>query len=110
MLALSAANTTHARVAEAFKTTLATVRQWWKRFQTNSGVGLIDAPRPGTPNTHRSLTATQRTKLERLTWRARINRHIALRAKIVPACAEGLVNLKVDNQLRTTPETCTPAG
>jgi hypothetical protein len=110
MLALPAANTTHARVAEDFKTTLATVRQWWERFQTNSGVGLVDAPRPGAPKADRSVTATQRTKLERLTWRARINRHIAVRAKIALACAEGLVNLKVDNQLRTTPETCTPAG
>lgn len=58
--------------------------------------------RTGRPKAPLTLTATERAELERLARRARTNRHLALRAKILLACASGLTNEAVATKLRTT--------
>ena len=49
-----------------------------------------------------TVSTTERTELDRLARRARTNRHLALRAKIVLGCATGLTNEAVARQLRTS--------
>jgi transposase len=56
--------------------------------------------RTGRPKTPLSLTDDERTELERLGRRARTNRHVALRAKIVLASATGASNVDVAAKLR----------
>ena len=48
------------------------------------------------------MTDAERPELERLARRARTNRHLALRARIVLACATGAANQAVAAKLRTT--------
>lgn len=58
--------------------------------------------RTGRPKTPLMVTDEQRTELERLARRARLNRNEALRARIVLASVEGLSNLDVAAKLRTS--------
>ena len=48
------------------------------------------------------VTDPQRVELERLARRARTNRHVAMRAKIVLASEQGLTNIAVAAKLRTS--------
>lgn len=48
------------------------------------------------------VTELQRHELERLARRARTNRHVALRAKIILASDQGLTNLAIAAKLRTS--------
>ncbi len=105
VLAVSAEGMTHALVADELGTGEATVRRWRKRFEDMGVAGLEDAPRPGGRKAELVVTGQQRVELRRLARRARTNRHIAFRAKIVLACSEGLTNKAVVAQLRTTPGT-----
>ena len=61
--------------------------------------------RTGRPRTPLSLTNDERTELERLGRRARTNRHVALRAKIVLASAAGASNVDVAAKLRCSKPT-----
>lgn len=105
VLATSATGMTHAAVAARLGTVEATVRRWRRRFEERGVSGLHDAPRSGAPKATLMVTDPQRVELERLARRARTNRHLAFRAKIVMACAEGATNLEVATRLRTTPHT-----
>jgi len=58
--------------------------------------------RTGRPKTPLVVSDAQRIELERLARRARANRHLALRAKIVLACDSGLTNTDVAAKLRTS--------
>ncbi len=51
--------------------------------------------RTGRPKARLEVTAVERGELERLARRARTNRHVALRAKIVLRCARGESNVAV---------------
>jgi transposase len=57
-------------------------------------------PRTGRPKTQLTLTDDERNELERLAARARVNRNVAFRARIVLACAEGGTNRAVAHRLR----------
>lgn len=103
VLAVSAEDMTYKTVAEQLGTVVATVRRWRRRFEVSGVEGLQDAPRSGAPKAELVVTERQRAELERLARRARANRHVAFRAKIVLACAEGATNVDVAAQLRTTP-------
>jgi len=61
--------------------------------------------RTGRPKTALVLTEDERTELERLSRRARTNRHIAVRAKLILASASGLTNLAVAAKLRCADST-----
>lgn len=56
----------------------------------------------GRPTAEVVLSDEERSELERLSRRARVNRSLAFRAKIVLACADGAANQDVARSLKTT--------
>ena len=56
----------------------------------------------GRPKAKLELTGDERAELERLALRVRTNRHLALRAKIILKCSEGLSNLAVASKVRVS--------
>ncbi len=105
VLAVAEAGMSHSGVAEHLNTTPTSVRKWRAAYERKGINGLQDAPRSGVPKPPLELTPVQRTELERLARRHRTNRHLAFRARIVLACAEGANNVDVAAKLRTTPGT-----
>jgi transposase len=105
VLAVSRQGMSHVGVATELATSEATVRKWRGQYETDGIDGLLDAPRSGAPKAPLKVTSTQRGELERYARRARINRHLAFRARIVLACAEGLNSTDVAARLRTTGST-----
>ena len=61
----------------------------------------------GRPKAPLTLTNDERQTLERWSRRAKTAQALALRAKIVLACAEGATNKAVAEQLRIWPQTVT---
>src|SRR5262245_40827279 len=59
----------------------------------------------GRPKAPLVLSAEEREELERLTKRARVNRSIAFRAKVVLACADGSTSTDVARRCRTSNQT-----
>jgi len=59
----------------------------------------------GRPTAALVISDAEREELVRLTKRARVNRHVAFRAKIVLACGEGRSNTEVAHRLKTTNKT-----
>lgn len=59
----------------------------------------------GRPKAELLLSEPDRLELERLVQRARVNRNLAFRAKLVLACADGLSNTEVARRYRTTNQT-----
>lgn len=105
ILALAEDGMTHDGVAEEFGTAPTLVRKWRRRFEDKGIQGLYDAPRSGAPKKELVVTDNQRDELERLTRRARTNRQVAFRAKIILACAKGLTNVNVARHLRCSAST-----
>src|SRR3954470_4082892 len=81
-----------ARVAAELGSTRMTVRKWRRRFAADGLAGLADRDRPGRPVAQLVLTGGERDQLTRWARRASTAQALALRAKIVLACAEGLSN------------------
>ena len=79
-----------------------TVRKWRSRFTGSGTAGLADAPRPGRRKADLVLTGAEREQLARWARRGKTSQVLALRAKIVLACAEGRENKAVAAELRTT--------
>lgn len=61
--------------------------------------------RPGRPTPELLVSTDERDELVRLSKRARVNRHVAFRAKIILECAEGRSNTEVAERLKTTGKT-----
>ena len=59
----------------------------------------------GRPKVEVELTSDERTELERLTLRARTNRHVALRAKLILASASGMSDVAVAAKYRVSNRT-----
>jgi transposase len=81
---------------------LGTVRKWRERFAELGPGGLADSPRPGRRKAGLVLTDAERDQLGRWTRRAKTSQVLALRARIVLACAEGRDSKRVAADLRTT--------
>jgi transposase len=77
-----------------------TVRKWRSRFAGHGVDGLADGARPGRPKAGLVLTGAEREQLTRWARRARTSQALALRARIVLACAEGRDNKAVAAELR----------
>ena len=110
-------------VAADCKVTSKTVAMWRTRFCERRLEGLSDKPRPGRPRIHAQrqlhvdqergrsprltvrLVGDERDELERLTRRARTNRHLALRAKLVLASADGASDRAVAEAHHVNPKT-----
>jgi transposase len=82
-----------------------TVRKWRERFARDGLPGLADGARPGRPKAGLVLTDAERDQLNRWARRAKTSQALALRAKIVLACADGRDNKQVAAALRTTAHT-----
>ena len=95
------------RVAADLGVTTMTVGLWRKRFARDRCDGLVDGGRPGRPKAGLVLTEAEREQLTRWSRRAKTAQALAVRSKMVLACAEGLSNKQVAAQLRVTPGTVT---
>ena len=107
VLACAEPGVVYERLAAELGVTTMTVGAWRKRFARARCDGLADGRRPGRPKRELVLTEAEREQLSRWARRARTAQALALRAKIVLACAGGLSNKQVAAQLRVTPGTVT---
>ena len=106
VLALAEPAAVSARVAADLGVTVATVDKWCKRFEADGVDGLIDSPRPGRPKADLVLTSVERDQLQRWARRAKSAQALALRARIILACAEpGATNKQVAADLRVMEHT-----
>ena len=87
-------------VATELGLSIETVRKWRSRFAETGTGGLADGARPGRPKAGLVLTGAERDQLTRWARRAKTSQALALRAKIVLACAEGRDNKAVAAELR----------
>jgi transposase len=79
-----------------------TVRKWRSRFAKSGTAGLGDAPRPGRRKADLVLTGGEREQLARRARRGKTSQVLALRARIVLACADSRENKAVAAELRTS--------
>src|SRR5689334_12000845 len=89
-------------VAAELGLSVETVRKWRSRFTQAGVAGLADAPRPGRRKADLVLTGAEREQLARWARRGKTSQVLALRAKIVLACAQGRENKAVAAELRTS--------
>jgi hypothetical protein len=82
-------------VAAGLGLSVETVRKWRGRFTRHGPAGLADSPRQGRSKAELVLTDAERDQLQRWARRAKTSQVLALRARIVLACAEGRENKKV---------------
>ena len=89
-----------ARVARAAGVSAPTVKDWRGRFAEDGLAGLADRGRAGRPKAELVLTGAERDQLVRWARRPNSAQALALRAKIVLACADGADNKVVAAELR----------
>ena len=107
VLACAEPSVVYAQVAADLGVTMMTVSKWRTRFEESRLAGLVDGERTGRPKAELVLTSAEREQLQRWARRAKTSQALALRARIVLACADGASNLQVAGQLRVTPGTVT---
>ena len=107
VLAYAEPGVVYERLAAELGVTTMTVGAWRKRFARARCDGLTDGRRSGRPKAELVVTDAEREQLTRWSRRAKTTQALALRAKIVLACADGRSNTEVAARLRVTPATVT---
>ncbi len=102
VLACAEPGAVNEQVAAHLGVTVVTVGKWRRQFCEAGLAGLADAERAGRPKAGLSLTEEERDQLTRWARRAKSAQALALRAKIVLACARGLASKQVAAELRVT--------
>ena len=85
----------NAAVAQRFSVSVPTASKWRSRFATQRLAGLEDEARAGRPKANLMLTEVERAELRRWARRAKTAQFLAMRARIVLACADGISNKQV---------------
>jgi transposase len=102
VLACAEPGSTNARVAGALGVSRPTVGEWRRRFAELGLAGLEERERPGRPKAGLELTGEERDQLTRWARRSKSAQALALRAKVVLACADGLSNKQAAAKLQVT--------
>jgi transposase len=100
VLACAEPGSVNAHVAEDLGISRLTVSDWRRRFAQLGPAGLEDRGRAGRPKAVLELTAAEREQLARWARRPGSAQALALRARIVLACADGADNKSVAAGLR----------
>ena len=85
----------NARAAQALGVAVKSVSKWRRQFAEQRLAGREDAAPIGRPKAELVLTEAERAQLARWARRAKTAQFLAMRAKIVLACAEGVMNKQV---------------
>jgi transposase len=99
VLACAEAEPVYARVAREVGVSVMTVSNVRARFGSERLAGLAERPRSGRPKADLVLADAERDQLGRWARRSSSAQSLALRARIVLACAEGGSNLEVAARL-----------
>src|SRR5215472_17296579 len=105
VLACAEPGASNAQVARELGIAVATVRRWRAAFARDGLDGLLDAPRDGRPKAELTVTGEERETLQRWARRAKSSQVLAVRSKIVLACAGGKANKQIAAELRVHPDT-----
>jgi transposase len=107
VLACSDPGVVYARLADELGVSVMTVHNVRRRFAESRLAGLTDRSRSGRPKPGLSLTEDERDQLQRWARRSSSTQALALRSKIILACADGSSNTKVAAELRVREQTVT---
>jgi transposase len=89
----------NAGAAQALGVAVKSVSKWRRQFADQRLAGLEDAAPIGRPKAELVLTEAERAQLDRWARRAKTAQYLAMRAKIVLACADGRMNKQVASDL-----------
>jgi transposase len=95
----------NAGAAQAVGVAVKSVSKWRRKFAAERLAGLEDDAPIGQPKAGLILEEAERAQLERWARRAKTAQYLALRAKIVLACAEGGTNKQVAAELAVNEST-----
>jgi transposase-like protein len=85
----------NAAAARELEVAVKSVSKWRRLFAEQRLAGLEDDAPIGRPKAGLALSGAERAQLERWARRAKTAQYLAMRAKIVLACAEGAMNKQV---------------
>jgi transposase len=105
VLACAADGASNVQVARELGLAVATVRRWRAAFAAGGLDRLLDAPRDGRPKAGLTVTGQERVILARWARRAKSSQVLAVRSKIVLACADGMASKQIAGQLGVHPDT-----